>query len=260
MLMKLIKHEFKAHYIMNLIFGGMTIAGALLFAIIVSLSSKTNGSNIDLAMTLLLTLVIPLLIASYIYMLVTIVRSLTQRLFQDFGILFFSIPVKTKDIIISKYIVNFIWFMYANLVMVIAILLMSIGAGGVEIIDVLLRGVASSFGDIVIAIIGAVVYFIYYFTLFFAASALTYSVFNTSKKKVLSVVIFLVVNAVINTVSSFLVIIPYAFTTSNNGSLQFEKIDRYYAGMTVNTILIYALVVVGAIFLIRHLIKNKLEL
>ncbi|MCK4551978.1 MAG: hypothetical protein KAU02_03600 [Tenericutes bacterium] len=114
MLGKLIKHEFIASYRTYV----PVYAALYIFSLLIFISFRIDISIIGALLTVVFSL---LLGAMGLFTVYNLIISLGSRIYGKPGYLLFSIPAKTSEIMLSKFIVNFIWVLASVFVSVTAL-------------------------------------------------------------------------------------------------------------------------------------------
>ncbi len=269
MLSKLIKHEFKSSYRNYL----PVYLGIILVSLVMYISLQ--GNSFEAAIYAMLFAII-LIIVLYVLVFVNIMKSLGERIFGHPGYLLFTVPAKTRDIILSRVIMNFIWIVISTIIGAIP-LLMFVG----YIDQVLVANAGGEFsellGDFALSLIGiqadasaidmvlSVIIRIFDFLQIIAVIFIAYTVANTiyrgDKKKLIGFVIFFGISIIVS------IILGTAFFTTTETSTQIingETIVTYVSYHTTVQkayVTVFKVILCGlAFFGSGYFIEKKLEL
>ena len=245
------KHEFNASYRTYLpIYLALYILSLLIF-----LTYKIDIRYLGGILIMLFSLLIGAMVIFTIY---NLVISLGTRVYGKPGYLLFSIPAKTSEIMISKFVVNFIWILASIFVSVTAMMI-SFSLMG------FLDDVRSIFGSIwgvlreanfnlFMLIVYVVVLITYYISFFMFMFALFNLLYKGERKVLFGILFYFALSFAIRTIISALSI-PGVL-----GMIMGDQGSEPTFGALWYIMLIYFLVSAGMIVGTYFLINKKLEL
>ncbi|MCV2231848.1 hypothetical protein N7548_03300 [Acholeplasma manati] len=198
MLARLMKHEILSSYRKFL----PIYAGVILMTLITSFSYNIQSISATLTFTgLLLTLVgITMLFTFY-----TIIINLGQRVFGKPGYLLFTTPATSIEIMVSKVLINMMWFLVSILVSIFAASLFILNAFQQNIFDILgeLFGLMSRYPYETFTIITAgIIYAIYVIGMLFFLFALLNMIYKGEKKILIGILLYFAISQATSLVSS----------------------------------------------------------
>ncbi|MFA6800682.1 MAG: hypothetical protein WCR19_01085 [Acholeplasmataceae bacterium] len=269
MLSKLIKHEFKSSYRNYL----PVYVGIILVSLVMYFGLK--GDSIETALYALLIAVI-LIIVLYVLVFVNVMKSLGERIFGHPGYLLFTVPAQTKDIVLSRVIVNFLWIVVSTLIGAIPLLLfvgyidqvVTSSVGG-EFSNLLgdfalsLIGIESdaSMFDKVISVVLRVFDFLQIIAVIFIAYTVSNTIYHGDKKKLIGFIIFFALTYIVSLILGTAFFTTTEITTQYIGGEAFESYISYHTTIQKVYVLIFKLLVCGFAFVgSGYLIEKKLEL
>lgn len=262
MLTKLLKHEFKNSYLEICI-----INAAIIFLSIISgLTFNTNSMSL---------IVIPLMALLFLYfaaavlLLINLIKSFNQNLFTKEGYLTLTLPVSIDKIIISKMIVNIIWWFISGIIIVSSIVITAIIITKLRLDNfaiVLDNFDGMDFISILFFVINLTFNLLYFFVLLFFVLTLL----NIGKirkfKLLLGVGIYYLISIFVSMIK-MIQIIPFAMYNDNGRLVIYNLVGnilefRNYGFQLFNFNNIFFNIVFIIIFylLTRLLITKKLEL
>lgn len=109
---QLIKHEFADYWKNNVIGYGISFVGYLIYAIYMFFVSHYQNSwspIMSIITTGISFALVAALLAPVVFFFISIKRSFLDKIFGDEGYLTMSIPVSTKQLLLSKLLVSMIW-------------------------------------------------------------------------------------------------------------------------------------------------------
>lgn len=116
--LKLLKYE-----IMENLAPILLINGVLLFLILLIRLSVTSLAESSNPMIIALWIAIPIgIFASIVFLIITIIKSLHQRLFSKEGYLTLSLPVGIDAILVSKILASLLWIVLTNIIVALFII------------------------------------------------------------------------------------------------------------------------------------------
>jgi len=267
MVKKLLKHEFKNSYLEITILNGAIIGLTLIIALII---------NVDQPLLIALPIIslFSLYFAAYILLIINIVKSFSQKLFSKEGYLTLTIPVSIDKIIISKFIVNIIWYIITTVVFLASLLTIVFTFSGldVEALNFLKDLRVIDLIPLAFFVLNSLIAVILLLsTLFF-----TLCVLNVGKihkfKLLIGVAIYYGISMVISWAQLILGNIIGFGLFYNDGEFNFSRLAEFdlfnflnYSAngipiFSLHTFIINILAIIGLYFLGRRLITKKLEL
>ena len=275
-LAKMIKYEFKDSYKRVLMFCGLNLVGFALIGLLILMSNTDfflTVFGIILFIIAYLTVLVILLISS-IGLIYNIYQSINKKLFTNEGYLTFCLPVSADSIILSKLIVNVIWIIVYCLSVLAGAFFMMLLIEFKDLTSILesiyisvnlssINGwtVVMIFFYIIIGIFAISITILYVFTILAYLNSGSFK----KHKGFLFVVIYFLTSDIITTI---LILISqfaafgiaynyrydkYVFDFGNN------LLEGYYV-VNFTSLIVYAGAAVGLYFLVRYLLKKKIEL
>ncbi len=148
MLGKLLKYETKAT--------ARTFTPIYMALIIVSAINRIfRVNNIDIGFNLSTLIIVGLFISLGVMTLIMVIQRFNKNLLSDEGYLMFTLPVKTRDLILSKVMISLLWVVVSSIIGVITVLILlgeaaffaELGnALTIENWNLLLQGIRDGFG------------------------------------------------------------------------------------------------------------------
>ena len=121
MLGKLLKHEFRATGRIMLPVFAVLVVLALLFNVSVRYIDNVSSSLLQVLFGLIIFAFIVGVIAAEIIALVLMINRFYKNMLGDEGYLMFTLPANVHELVWSKLIVSFVWFLLTNLVIFLII-------------------------------------------------------------------------------------------------------------------------------------------
>jgi len=247
MLGKLMKHEFIASYRIYLpVYLALYVLSLLIF-----FSYRVNG---DIISSLLLGVFFLLEGAVAVFIIYNLIVSLGVRVYGKPGYLLFSVPAKTHEIMLAKYIVNFIWIVASVFVSItaLAISFSMLGILGTvsELLSYLWLSLNLTGLNVVMLIVFIIVLISYYIAFFMFLFALLNLIYKGERKILIGTLLYFALSfAIKNIISVFSLSVVGAFSGENItfGSIWF-------------IILIYFVVSAGLVVLSYIFMNKKMEL
>lgn len=275
MFQELIKHEFKCSYIMPVIISCIIMAVGVLGGFATWLNSAIISGFVA---TLLTTGLVGICVVAII----TIIKSMTGRLFNDYGYFTFSLPVSSDEIILSKLLINIIYVVLLLLSGFLSMVFFStissikadFGSLGLTLFNTVVSTISESFKLCPLASIFKIVILFFELVESLLLFLFLSTICHVGMKKVL--VVFTIIGSIF--AESLLVqinIFPFIFYYAKRSSdskwvyvLFPAKEDIYMSGRYIDSVevlnpstLIWLLGMgVGIYFLVRYLLKHKLEM
>ena len=210
MLAKLMKHEILSSYRKFL----PIYAGVILMTLITSFSFNVQSISASLTFTSLLFTLVGI---TMLFTLYTIIINLGQRVFGKPGYLLFTIPATSIEIMVSKVLINMMWFMVSILVSIFAASLFVLSAFQQNIFDILgeLFGLMSRYPYETYTIITAgITYALYVIGMLFFLFALLNMIYKGEKKILIGILLYFAVNQVASLISSIFLGAYMSFSTA----------------------------------------------
>jgi len=264
MLLKLFKHGFKESRQEMIIINIMLIAFSLGLALSIRLEMNT--------FIIVFGSVYFFFYFAYFALLIRgLIRTLNNRLFTREGYLTLTLPVSIDKILISKFLINFFWLAIAGITMMISVMLMILILGGVNFINMLSEfftllvdiNWAHFFIIVIIMFINMLINYIQIIAVILAVLALM----NIGKIKKNKTIVGIGLLLIFLFVTGMLSIILNDATNGlglyyHNGGFVFgaQPGNFTFPLFRVASLAITIFSTVGAYFLTRYLIQNKLEL
>jgi hypothetical protein len=261
MLGKLIKNEFKSTYrLVGTLLLCMLAVGVLIF---INGKIGENSSTFETTQAILETGQIWVLVAAPFVILGFLVYRFYRSMLGDEGYLSFTLPVTTGELILSKWLVAFIW-MIVTVGVMIGSLVMSNGSIVSFFQDVLkeLNADGGISGTMLLTCVSVLASFAYMLMLLYTSMAIGQLFF--SHKIIGSVLGYFILNTLENLLSTFSLI----YTDELNVAIENSDVSLKQLGETIklfNVVLVTDTVekiICAAIgfFLCRYLLKNHLNL
>lgn len=273
---KMIKFEIKDSYKRVLMFCGLNLVSFAFIALLILMSSTDffqSVLGIILFIIAYLTVIVILLISS-IGLIYNIYQSINKKLFTNEGYLTFCLPVSTDSIILSKLIVNVLWIIvylfsvivgvffmmllieFKNLTSILESIYISINLSSIDGWTVVMF-----FFYIIIGIIAICITILYVFTILAYLNSGSFK----KHKGFLFVVIYFLTSDIITTI---LILISQFAAFGIAYNYQYDKyifdfganlLEGYYV-VNFTSLIVYAGAATGLYFLVRYLLKKKIEL
>lgn len=201
MLGKLMKHEILSSYRKFL----PIYAGVIILTLLTSFSySLENVSAAATFVGLLFTLVgITMLFTLY-----TIIINLGQRVFGKPGYLLFTTPATTLEIMVSKVLINLLWFIVSIVVSLFATSLFILSAfrqNIFEILKQLIEILINSPYETFTVVTAGLVYALYIVGMLFFLFALLNMIYKGEKKILIGILLYFAINQVAGLISSIFI-------------------------------------------------------
>ena len=210
-----------------------------------------------------------------VFFVINLIRSFYNSIFSDEGYLTLSFPKTTDSLLVSKIIANFIWVISFVISFVIGLTILYFGLGGTtnvlfEMFTFIFDLFEGYYITVPFHIINGIVDILASFVMLLLAFSII-NVGNIRRAKVFLGILFFVIMSyclsLLDTISSFL---AFGFAINEMGELVFTYGSAFGnifldSGATAylfnfTTFIIHIGVVIGGYILLRHLIKNKLEM
>lgn len=246
MLGRLMKHEILSSYRKFL----PIYAGVIILTLVTSFSfSLENLSAASTFVGLLFTLVgITMLFTLY-----TIIINLGQRVFGKPGYLLFTTPATTIEIMVSKVLINLLWFLISILVSLFAASLFILSAFRQNIFEILNEFVTilinNPYETFTVATAG-VVYALYIVGMLFFLFALLNMIYKGEKKILIGILLYFAINQVAGLISSIFIGTYMSFSATF--MTDFNSVWVFVA--------IYSVISIAFYVLTYLIIDKKLEL
>lgn len=195
MLGKLMKQEFIASYRLYL-----PVYGALyLLSLLIYFSVEVQSTYIS---TILIFMFALLLGALGIFTFYTLVTSLGTRMYGKPGYLLFSVPASTSQVMLSKYITNFLWILATGFVGITSLSIAFSLLGVQEEIGMLLAEIYKSLDlsglNIFMIIVFGIVFISYYIAFFMFLFALLNLIYKGERRILMGVLLYMGLSFVVN--------------------------------------------------------------
>jgi hypothetical protein len=261
MLVKLIKHEFKA---ISKILGILHIALIITTVMGIIAINLSKNKSYEYISSLTLVLYVFILIAVAVAVMIYLVVRFYRNLFTDEGYLMNTLPVKPYELILSKLLVSFVWSIINGVCTLFSIFLLVLSQTSISDIlkawnaittDLLTEAGMSLNGMLFLGIIGAIVSVVYMLLMFYAAIAIGQTMRN---HKVLFSLGAYVVLYIISQVISTLGLLPFGLITL----IQADNIN-IAASFTPYMLLSYfisSVLMIAYFFITNYIIGKKLNL
>ena len=246
MLGRLMKHEILSSYRKFL----PIYAGVIILTLVTSFSfSLENLSAASTFVGLLFTLVgITMLFTLY-----TIIINLGQRVFGKPGYLLFTTPATTIEIMVSKVLINLLWFLISILVSLFAASLFILSAFRQNIFEIINEFVTiminNPYETFTVATAG-IVYALYIVGMLFFLFALLNMIYKGEKKILIGILLYFAINQVAGLISSIFIGTYMSFSATF--MTDFNSVWVFVA--------IYGVISVAFYVLTYLIIDKKLEL
>ncbi|WP_455537778.1 ABC transporter permease [Terrisporobacter sp.] len=272
MLGKLIKYEFKA---CGRIFFPIYL-GILILATINGICSNysifqsmedgfaENDALMNIQ-TILMIVLFALFVALFVLTIILIIQRFKKNLLEDEGYLMFTLPVSSKSLILSKYLVSLIFVILSTLVAILSFMLMAMFFQDIQFTK-LIHMIASEmpiiftsggFWKLILILIFELIimYSIFVLTIYLSLSVGQFPQFN-KYRTVAGVIAFFIINIVISNIQSFINNkIPVNIATMVDGTIGFD-LTGYSIALIVVDILIVVLLFLGT----NWILNKKLNL
>ena len=280
MLGKLIKYEFKAcgrvFFPIYLVILILSIINRIYsqYGFIQSLKNNLSQKGSLLGVQGILTVVLlALFVSLFVITIIFTIQRFKKSLLEDEGYLIFTLPVSSRNIILSKYIVSLIFVILSTLVAILSFMLMGIFienyqfARIMNMTGLIIINMINSDKGILTAILVLILGLIIVYTNFVLSVYLSISVgqipkFNKHRSGI-GVIAFFLINIIIGYVRSFINnIIPQNVWDGVENSLSsildnsIFTINKYYCFMIITDIAIIGLLFYG----INFILSKKLNL
>lgn len=264
MLGKLIKHEFKAT---GRIMMGL-LAALIGISVLYWITGNIDFDNAAVAMVNGLVSVgyVLILIASFSVTLVYMIVRFYKSMLGDEGYLSFTLPVKTGQLILAKWITAVVWIILTVL-LAIASGLLNFGSSELlrdiwDGLDILFKqdgAVLTAFLMVVYMVVSVAFSVMLYYT------AMAFGQTFHSHKIIWSVVGYFILDVILQIINVVVMLLSgnMAMVAELDEPEQISEISDYlYAmsGITAVQLVEYLVLIVGTFFLCRALLKNKLNL
>lgn len=269
MLIKLIKHELKSSYRDYL----PIFAVVLVFSVL--LLGTNNNQSIETFISLFGFTLITLTIL-FVLVIKNIFTSLGERIFGKSGYLLFTVPAKTKDIVLSRIISNSIWILSAIIISLIPILIFFSAINNVLsdndmnanefIINAILGflGVDKNAGamDMTFSVLMKVFDLLQLIAITLISYTLVHTIYKGERKKLMIFVIFVILYIFVSVIANTDIFLSEGTRTEID--LFGEPYEYEYVFRTTNQkgllVLFKLILCTGLFFYSNKLIETKLEL
>lgn len=273
---KLIKYGFKESYkSMIILFSASLLSWALITVFALSVDSEFMNTVIGIIIGVSIVFIaIGLMMVSLIMLIINIVNAFQKKVFSSEGHLMMMLPVKTRDIIISKILVNFIWIIGYGIIMIIGALAMALiisVRNGAEF-SIQFFSYNVSFLE-VLNFIGDILTILLLIILGLLLLLFCLTVVNCGKVKKGKVLIALLIYYGISEGINLILLLIYAFLplgisidiTSGAYVFGFNSIFNLgmanpFASFNLIAFILYIGVIIGLYYWTKYLLENKLEL
>lgn len=274
MLGKLIKYEFKA---CGRTFFPLYI-GILVLAAINGLCNNYNifsiGDNgtslsfsIENVQGILMLVLFALFVALFVLTILLTIQRFKKNLLDEEGYLMFTLPVSTKSLILSKYLVAIIFIALSTLVAVVSFMFIGFFSGKINLQDIASMFTLDMFKDILPAqdlwkfilyiITGMLImYSMFIFTVYLSISVGQFPQFNKHRVPA-SIIAFFVINTVLSYIQKL--INNYIFTSSTTTEIT-SNTSFTITGYDVLGVVLNILLVVVLFMGTDWILNNKLNL
>ncbi len=248
MLLKLLKHEFIASYRSYL----PVYIGIYGLSILTFFSYQIEA---DLIAYLLMGLLSMLLGAMGLFTIYNLVISLGTRVYGKPGYLLFSIPAKTSDIMLSKFIANFVWVLVSIFVAVtslgITFSIMGLYGDMADLFSMLWEDFNFTGMNIFMFITFGVVIVLYYISMFMFLFSLLNLIYKGEKKLLIGVLLYFAISTVVGTIVNMISIPMGVFLLNQSGPV----LNFFWY-----IILVYFVIACVLTGLTYHFMNKKMEL
>lgn len=274
MLGKLIKYEFKA---CGRTFFPLYI-GILVLAAINGLCNNYNifsigdngsslGFSIENVQGILMLVLFALFVALFVLTILLTIQRFKKNLLDEEGYLMFTLPVSTKSLILSKYLVAIIFIVLSTLVAVVSFMFIGLFSGNINLNDIASMLALDMFKDIFSAqdlwkfilyiITGLLImYSMFIFTVYLAISVGQFPQFNKHRIAA-GIIAFFVINTVLSYIQRL--INNYIFTSGTTTEIACN-ISFNITGYDVLGVVLNILLIVVLFMGTDWILNNKLNL
>ncbi|MEG0857662.1 MAG: ABC transporter permease [Terrisporobacter sp.] len=218
-----------------------------------------SGSGVQ---NIFMLVLLALFVALFVITIVLTIQRFKKNLLEDEGYLMFTLPVKSRNLIISKYLVALIFALLSGIVAVLSFMFIALLSGSISFGDIAqIFSQLNLSGDIIEVSLYFIValfitYSIFILTIYFAVSIGQLP--NLSKHRVAAGFIsFFVINFLISYIQSFMSDIMYSSSYSSQITNEISMTFSSFSGLIL---LINALITVGIFFLVNWILDKKLNL
>lgn len=267
MLIKLIKHELKSSYRNYiLVFAAILIATAIL-----SFTLTTDSIN-AIAMTTLVTVV--LVTVLYVLVFRNIFLSLGERIYGKSGYLLFTIPAKTRDIVISRLIANFLWIVVSTAIGMLPVIIfvgyiskgfnnLSDGQFG-DLLNQFLLGLLGleenfTVWDAIVSVLQIMFETVSWIATVFISYTIANTLYKGDRKKLVVFVLFVTTIIVLSFISNLSIFRTKELIPTNDPEYFIENFYRT-TSQKAYLALFKMVISIGFFFISGYLIEKKLEL
>ncbi len=277
----LLKHGLKETAKEMIIACSLMVGAFLLISLIILIANIQFLNSVAGTIIMIITIIFIAcaIIASGIMLLLTIIKTINQKLFTNEGYLTFTLPISIDKLIISKIIVNLIWILFYIMSVYIGVVLMflicanklfdvaTLGEVAVLVSDIgasLLSMDFATFISVIGVIITIALTSITELLLLFVCLALANSSSKSKNKTVFAVIIYMLISGTIFSILEVIYMLfgfGFGYDINGNFKLGFGFTNNMIA-YTFNfaSYIVLCGAIVGFYFLGRYLLKNKLEL
>lgn len=274
MLGKLIKYEFKA---CGRTFFPLYI-GILVLAAINGLCNNYNifsigdngsslGVSIENVQGILMLVLFALFVALFVLTILLTIQRFKKNLLDEEGYLMFTLPVSTKSLILSKYLVAIIFIVLSTLVAVVSFMFIGLFSGNINLNDIASMLTLDMFKDIfssqdlwkfILYIITGllIMYSMFIFTVYLAISVGQFPQFNKHRVAA-GIIAFFVINTVLSYIQRL--INNYIFTSGTTTEIACN-ISFNITGYDVLGVVLNILLIVVLFMGTDWILNNKLNL
>ncbi|RDY23113.1 ABC transporter permease [Romboutsia maritimum] len=257
MLIKLIKYELKAC--------GRTffpLYGAILImSIMIGLFSNVNLFAIQGILTIVLT---GLFIALGVLTLILTIQRFRKNLLEDEGYLMFTLPVSSKELIFSKFIVSIMYSILSAIVSIISFIIITLMMSKINIIEVIPdilnhmkdifasnKGIISS---LLILLTMVVVYSEFILKIYLSISMGQLPIFN-KYRNLTAFISFFILNIIIFNIKKFIFDI-----ISPTFNIEITEFNDLFVNVSSYIVIVYAIVSIILFMFISYILDKKLNL
>ncbi len=248
MLFKLLKHEFIASYRTYL----PVYVGLYGLSILIFFSYQVNA---NIVAALLIALFSLLEGAMLIFTIYNLVISLGSRVYGKPGYLLFSVPAKTSEIILSKFIANFIWILISIFVSITSLGISFSILGVYDEIGNMVSMIWTTFDftslNVAMFIVYGIVIILYYIAFFMFLFALLNLIYKGERKLLIGILFYFILSTIMGVIINA-ISVPILTTILGTG------------GENINTIwwviLIYFVITSAFVGATYYFMDKKMEL
>ena len=139
MLGKLLKHEFRATGRVMLPVLGVLALLAVMFNVSVRLIDRVNSHVLQVLFGLVIFAFVAGIIAAEIIAVVLMINRFYKNLLGEEGYLMFTLPASVHELVWSKLIASFVWFLATNLVIMLLVALTALSLSSLSLSDLMIN-------------------------------------------------------------------------------------------------------------------------